>query len=101
MDNGTIDVECPCCKSTLKVDTHTGAVLVHKQPERPKPVEDISAAVLGLKAEAAKREEVFQKSLSDQKTRQSVLDKKFDELFKQAKESPADEKPFRPDFDLD
>lgn len=100
MANGTIDVQCPCCKSTLKVDVQTGAVLLHKEPERPKPIEDMSAAVLGLKAEAAKREEVFQKSLSDHKTRQSVLDKKFDELFKQAKESP-DEKPFRPDFDLD
>lgn len=100
MAKGTIDVECPCCKSTLKVDVKSGAVLVHKEPERPKPIEDIGAAVLGLKAEAARREEVFQKSMSDQKTRQSVLDKKFDELFKQAKESP-DEKPFRPDFDLD
>lgn len=101
MAKATIEVECPCCKSTLKVDVKTGAVLIHKEPERPKPIEDIGAAVRGLKAEAEKREEIFQKSLSDQKTRQSVLDRKFDELFKQAKDSPADERPFRPDFDLD
>jgi hypothetical protein len=101
MAKATIEVECPCCKSTLKVDVKTGAVLIHKEPERPKPIEDIGAAVRGLKAEADKREEVFQKSLSDHKTRQSVLDRKFDELFKQAKDSPADERPFRPDFDLD
>jgi hypothetical protein len=99
--SATIEVECPCCKSTLKIDVKTGAVLLHKEPERPKPIEDIGAAVLGLKAEAAKREEIFQKSLSDQKTRQSVLDRKFEELFKQAKESPESERPFRPDFDLD
>lgn len=97
----TIEVECPCCRSTLKIDLGTGAVLTHKEPERPKPIEDIGAAVLGLKEQAAKREEIFQKSFADQKTRQSVLDRKFDELFKQAKESPADERPFRPDFDLD
>lgn len=101
MAKGTIEVECPCCKSVLKVDVATGAVLIHKEPERPRPIEDIGAAVQGLKAQAARREDVFQKSLADHKTRQSVLDKKFDELFKQAKESPADEKPFRPDFDLD
>ena len=68
--------------------------------EKPKPIEDIAAAVQGLKGEAARREEIFQKSFADQKTRQSTLDKKFEELFKQAKENP-DEKPFRPDFDLD
>ena len=97
---GTIDVECPCCKATLKVDKGTGAVLTHKEAEKPKPIEDIAAAVQGLRAQADKREEVFQKSMADHKTRQSVLDRKFEELFKQAKESP-DERPFRPDIDLD
>ena len=100
MAKGTIEVECPCCRSILKVDAQTGTVLTHKEPEKPKPIEDIGAAVRGLKEQASKREEVFQKSLADQKTRQSTLDKKFDELFRQAKESP-DDKPFRPDFDLD
>jgi hypothetical protein len=100
MANGTINVECPCCRAALKVDAATGAVLTHKEHERPKPIEDMGAAVAALKGQAAKREEVFQKSMADHKTRQSVLDKKFDELFKQAKESP-DERPFRPDIDLD
>jgi hypothetical protein len=100
MAKGTIEVECPCCRSTMKVDAQTGAVLTHKELEKPKPIEDIGAAVRGLKEQASKREEIFQKSLADQKTRQSTLDKKFDELFKQAQESP-DDRPFRPDFDLD
>jgi hypothetical protein len=101
MAQGTIEVDCPCCRSILKVDAQTGAVLTHKEPEKPKPIEDIGAAVRGLKEQASKREEIFQKSLADQKTRQSTLDRKFDELFKQAKESPDDGRPFRPDFDLD
>jgi len=100
MANRTLDVSCPCCHSALKIDAETGAVLLHKEPERPKPIEDIAAAVQGLKGEAARREEIFQKSLADQKTRQSTLDKKFEELFKQASSEP-NEKPFRPDFDLD
>jgi len=100
MPKGTIEVECPCCHATLKVDAQTGAVLLHKQPEKPKPIEDMSAAVAALKTEAARREEIFQKSMADQKTRESVMDKKLDELFKQAKEDP-DTRPFRPDFDLD
>ena len=100
MVNRTLEINCPCCRTALKVDAETGVVLLHKEPEKPKPIEDIAAAVQGLKGEAARREELFQKSFADQKTRQSTLDKKFEELFKRAKENP-DEKPFRPDFDLD
>jgi hypothetical protein len=100
MPKGTIDVECPCCRSALKVDAATGAVLTHKEREKPKPIEDIGAAVAALKGQAAKREEIFQKSFADQKTRQDTLNKKFDELFKQAKESP-DTGPFQKDIDLD
>jgi hypothetical protein len=56
-------------------------------------------AARALKGEATKREEIFQKSFADQKTRQSVLDKKFEELLKQAKESP-DTGPPKRDIDL-
>lgn len=84
----------------MKVDTETGAVLTHKELQKPKTIEDLGIAVKNLKGEAARREDIFQKSLDEQKNRHTILDKKFDELFRQAKESP-DEKPFRPDFDLD
>jgi hypothetical protein len=100
MSKGPLEVQCPCCKAALKIDADTGSVLLHKEAERPKPIEDIGLAVKNLQGEAARREELFQKSLAEQKTRQSTLDKKFEELFKQASENP-DEKPFRPDFDLD
>jgi hypothetical protein len=100
MANKIADVECPCCRTLLKVDLDTGAVLSHKQPEKAPVIEDLSAAVARLKGEAAKREEVFQKSFAAQKTRQSILDKKFDQLLKEAKESPDDTPPSRP-FDLD
>jgi hypothetical protein len=100
MAKGLIEVECPCCRAALKVDVETGAVITHKEPEKPRTVEDIGAAVAALKGEAARREEIFQKSFADQKTRQSVLDKKFDELFKQAKENP-DSPPPKRDIDFD
>src|SRR5688572_7106556 len=99
MVKGLVEVECPCCRAMLKIDVETSTVITHKQPEKPPPIEDMATAVAALKGEAAKREEIFQKSFADQKTRQSVLDKKFDELFKQAKEDP-ESKPKRP-FDFD
>ena len=99
MANNVIDVVCPCCQAALRVDSESGAVLSKKLPEKPPAIEDLGAAAKALKGEAAKREELFQKSFANQKTHLSLLDKKFDELLKQAKESPDTEPPKR-DFDL-
>jgi hypothetical protein len=99
MANDIIDAACPCCHTALRIDRETGAVLSHKVPEKPPAIEDLGVAAKALKGEAAKREEIFQKSFAEQKTRQSVLDKKFDELLKQAKASP-DTGPQKRDIDL-
>jgi hypothetical protein len=99
MPNDVIEVACPCCHANLRVDRETGVVLSHKMPEKPPAIEDLGVAARALKGEAARREEVFQKSFAEQKTRQSILDKKFDELLKQAKESP-DTGPPKRDIDL-
>jgi hypothetical protein len=95
-----IEVECPCCRTSLKIDTVTGAVISHKQPEKPPAIEDLATAVANLKGEAARREEVFQKSFADHKNKKSVLDRKFDELLKQAKSDP-DAGPPKREFDFD
>lgn len=99
MANHVVDVVCPCCHASLRVDRESGVVLSHKLPEKPPAIDDLGVAAKALKGEAAKREEIFQKSFADQKTRQSILDKKFDELLKQAKESP-DTAPPKRDIDL-
>ena len=84
----------------MKVDAETGTVLSHKVIEKPPPIEDLAAAVANLKGEAARREDIFQKSFAGQKTRQTVLDRKFEELLKDAKANP-DTRPFKRDIDLD
>ena len=94
------EVQCPCCGAALKLDAETRAVISHKAKEKPPPIEDLSAAVARLKGEPARRDEVFRKSLEEQKTHHKVLDKKFEELLRKAKESP-DLTPPRKDIDLD
>lgn len=84
----------------MRVDPETGAVLSHKEKEKPKTFEDFSAAVKNFQGEAGRREQAFQKSLNEHKTQKDTLAKKFDELFKQAKENP-DEPPPKRAFDLD
>jgi hypothetical protein len=100
MAKGLFDVECPCCQATLKVDPVTRAVISHKVPEKPAPIEDLAAAVAKLKGEEGRRDEVFRKQIAAEKARGGILNTKFDELLRQAKENP-DRTPPKRDIDLD
>ncbi len=94
-----IEVVCPCCQAELKIDPATEAVITFKQPEKPRTLEDISTGLERLKGEAARREEAFRKSFEAEKMGAEVRARKFDELFKKAKESPNEPPPKR-DIDL-
>ena len=100
MPADVIAVECPCCKAVLKVDPETCAVISHKVPEKPPAVEDLREAVHKLKGQEARRDEVFRKQVEAEKTHGKVLEKKFEELLKQAKKEPAGPPGVR-DIDLD
>jgi Zn-finger nucleic acid-binding protein len=93
-------VQCPCCKAELQIDPEVKAVISHKEAEKPKTFSDLEAAVSRFKGEADRREEAYRKSVLEQKDHQKVLDRKFDELFKKAKENP-DEPPPKRDIDWD
>jgi len=95
-----VEVQCPCCQAALKIDPVTRAVISHKAAERPRTFEDMDAAVNVFRGEAARREEVFRRSVEAHKKSKDVLATKFDELLKQAKESP-DTPPPQRDIDLD
>jgi hypothetical protein len=93
-----IEVECPCCQTTLVIDTNLGRVVSQKEPERGhKP--ELGNAHRILADEAARREAVFQQSVDNEKTRGDALSRRFEEALKQANQEPVT-KPTR-DFDLD
>jgi hypothetical protein len=94
------EVACPCCQAILKIDPETCAVISQQVPEKPPAIEDLAAAVAKLKGEAGRRDEVFRKSVETEKLHGKVLERKFDELLKQAKENP-DYTPPKRDIDLD
>ena len=100
MAKGMFEVECPCCQAILKIDPETRAVIAHTVPVKPLPIEDLAAEVAKLKGEGARREQIFQKSFEAQQSHGKVLEKKFDELFKRAKENP-DLPPPKRDIDFD
>src|SRR3954465_5009804 len=94
------EVKCPCCDATLQIDSELHLVLNHRQEEKKPLIEDLSSAVQQLKGEAARRNDVFEKSFASHRAGEQVREKKFEELLRQAKEDPSAPAPRRP-FDLD
>ncbi len=89
-------VKCPCCDAELQIDPDLQVVLTHKIPEKPREMADIETAFDLFKGEKQRRDDAFLKSVEAEKNRMNVLDRKFDELLKQAKDSPVDERPRNP-----
>jgi hypothetical protein len=100
MAKGMFEVPCPCCQAILKIDPETRAVIAHTVPVKPPPIDDLASEVAKLKGEGARRDELFKKQFEAEKVHGQVLEKKFDELFKRAKENP-DLTPPKRDIDLD
>lgn len=84
----------------LKVDPETRAVIAHTPKAIPKTFADLSEAAKAMKEHDSRKESIFQQSVEAQKNSSSLLDKKFQEALKKAKETPDTGKPLR-DFDLD
>lgn len=93
-----LEITCPCCQTTLVVDTNLGRVVSHREPDRGNKPE-LSEAQRILAEEAARRESIFQQSVDHEKTRGDALSRRFEEALRQAREEPIT-KPTR-DFDLD
>ena len=98
-NSATIHVTCPCCGADLTVDPSLPAVLDHKLPEKQHAVTELKNATKHLQEQAVKRDEKFQQLREAEKDKAKVLDRKFQELLKKAKEEPL-EKPIK-DIDLD
>lgn len=93
-----LEVTCPCCQTTLVIDTNLGRVIAHREPERGNKPE-LNDAQRILAEEAARREAIFEQSVNSEKTRGDALSRRFEEALKQARQEPIT-KPTR-DFDLD
>jgi len=94
------EVTCPCCSALLKVDTETRAVIAHTAAVKPRMFADMEDAARAMKEQDTRRESIFRQSVEAQKHASELLEKKFQEAVKKAKESPDTGKPIR-DFDLD
>ena len=99
-DKSAFDITCPCCNAVLKVDPQNRAVIAHTAAVKPKTFNDIEEAARAMKEQDSRRDSIFRQSVENQRNASDLLEKKFQEAVKRAKESPDTGKPIR-DFDLD
>ena len=92
------ETACPCCQATLVIDVNLRRVVRHVEPVRGDRPE-LSDAHRILADEAARRDALFEQSVSAERTRGDALSKRFEEALRQANKEPIT-KPTR-DFDLD
>ena len=100
MSDAPFEVMCPECGGMITVDPATRSVIGHTAAPRKKTFEDFGAAARALKDADARRDSIFAQSVEAQRNKDDVLEKKFAEAVKKAKETPMTGKPLR-EFDLD
>ena len=99
-NSSLFEVTCPCCNAVLKIDPDTKAVIAHTAAVKPKMFNDMEEAARAMKEQDSRRDSIFQQSMEAQKHSAELLEKKFQEAVRKAKETPDTGKPIR-DFDLD
>jgi ribulose kinase len=99
-NSSPFEVTCPCCNAVLKIDPGTRSVIAHTAAVKPKMFNDMEEAARAMKEQDSRRDSIFRQSVEAQKHAADLLEKKFQESVRKAKETPDTGKPIR-DFDLD
>jgi hypothetical protein len=82
----TIDILCPCCQARLTIDLGLKAVIHNEVAAKATPSMGLQEALGALKSEANRREAQFQQALAAERAKGKVLERKFEESLKKAKE---------------
>src|ERR1700678_1282494 len=98
--NSTMEVACPDCGATLKIDVATQTVIAHTPAPRKRTFEDFETAAKAMREQDERKESIFRQSVEAEKNKQQLFDKRFEEALRKAKESPDEGRPLR-EFDLD
>ena len=93
------EVACPCCSAVLTVDGVTHSVISHVAPIKPKMFADLDAAAKAMKEQDTRKESIFRQSVEAERNKSDLLEKKFQEAVRRAKEAP--DTPHIRDIDLD
>ena len=95
-----LEVVCPDCGATLKVDAATGLIVSHTPAPHKRTFEDLETAAVAMREHGERTESIFRQSVDAEKNKADLLEKKFAEAMRKAKDAPDEGKPFR-EIDLD
>ena len=93
------EVACPDCGAMLRIDAASGLVVSHTSAPRKRMFEDLETAAQAMRAQEERKESLFRQSVDAEKNKADLMEKKFAEALRKAKDAP-DGKPLR-EFDLD
>ncbi|MBI2683526.1 MAG: hypothetical protein HYX26_10010 [Acidobacteriales bacterium] len=97
-NDSAFEITCPCCGGMLKIDPAVRAVIAHQALEK-KMFQDFDEAARAMKDQEVRKESIFAQSVEAEKNKASLMEKKFQEALKKAKDTPDDARPLR-DIDL-
>src|SRR6516162_10005527 len=95
----TFEVACPDCGAMIVVDAATGVVISHTPAPRKRMFEDLETAAKAMRERDERAESIFRQSVDAERNKADLMEKKFAEALRKAKDAP-EGKPLR-DFDLD
>jgi len=81
-------VTCPFCNGRLTIDPGLEAVVAHEAAPRARSGLGLDEALSSLKGAAARRDQLFKEQIKAEQKKPQVLQKKFEEGLKKAKDSP-------------
>jgi hypothetical protein len=93
------EIACPDCGAMLQIDAATGLVVSHTPAPRKRMFEDLETAAQAMREQNERKESIFRQSVEAEKNKEDLLEKKFAEALRKAKDAP-EGKPLR-EFDLD
>ena len=95
----TFEVACPDCGAMLKIDAKSGVLVSHTSAPRKKMFEDLETAAKAMREHGERTESIFRQSVDAEKNKADLLEKRFAEAMRKAKDAP-EGKPLR-EIDLD
>jgi hypothetical protein len=97
--NKMIEVACPDCGAMLKIDAESGVLVSHTSAPRKRMFEDLETAAKAMREHGERTESIFKQSVDAEKNKADLLEKRFAEAMRKAKDAP-EGKPMR-EIDLD
>ena len=93
------EVACPDCGAMLRIDSVTGLLVSHTSAPRKRMFEDLETAAQAMRAQDERKESLFRQGVDAERNKADLLEKKFADALRKAKDAP-EGKPLR-EFDLD